>query len=86
MIPSRRQIRNQAHKSLVSGPAPPNPFSHGSMRWNFINVLCRPTGYAWLDGAAVATEDKRKINPGLAQWEAQDLETADGKPDGAGES
>jgi palmitoyltransferase ZDHHC9/14/18 len=68
------QIRNQAHKTLVPGPAPPNPFSHGSMRRNFVNVLCRPTGYSWLDAAGVATVDERKVNPGLAQWAAQDLE------------
>ena len=61
----RRQIRNQAHKSLVAGPAPPNPFSHGSWRRNAVYMLCRPTGYSWLDFAAAATDDKRAVNPGL---------------------
>ncbi|EIN07178.1 zf-DHHC-domain-containing protein [Punctularia strigosozonata HHB-11173 SS5] len=69
------QIRNQAHKTLVPGPPPPNPFSHGSMRKNFVNVLCRPTGYSWLDANGTATVDQRKVNPGLAQWEGNDLET-----------
>ncbi|EPS96802.1 hypothetical protein FOMPIDRAFT_71178 [Fomitopsis schrenkii] len=59
------QIRNQAHKSLFPGPAPANPFSHGSWRRNLMNVLCRPGGYSWLDAAAVATEDRREVNPGL---------------------
>ncbi|KAI0672945.1 DHHC palmitoyltransferase-domain-containing protein [Trametes maxima] len=59
------QIRNQAHKSLDAGPAPPNPFSHGSWRRNLVYMLCRPPGYSWLDARAFATEDKREINPGL---------------------
>ncbi|PCH37866.1 hypothetical protein WOLCODRAFT_135887 [Wolfiporia cocos MD-104 SS10] len=59
------QIRNQAHKSLVPGPAPPNPFSHGSWRRNLLYVLCRPAGFSWIDPAAPATEDKREINPAL---------------------
>ncbi|KAI0822864.1 DHHC palmitoyltransferase-domain-containing protein [Trametes gibbosa] len=59
------QIRNQAHKSLVPGPAPPNPFSHGNWRRNVVYMLCRPPGYSWLDARAIATEDKREVNPGL---------------------
>ena len=59
------QIRNQAHKSLGAGPAPPNPFSHGSWRKNVVYMLCRPTGYSWPDFGAVATEDRREVNPGL---------------------
>ncbi|KAI0695708.1 DHHC palmitoyltransferase-domain-containing protein [Cytidiella melzeri] len=60
------QIRMQAHKSLVPGPAPPNPFSHGNWRRNMLYVLCRTPGYSWLDFASPATEDKREINPGLS--------------------
>ena len=63
----RRQIRNQAHKSLVAGPAPPNPFSHGSWRRNLVYMLCRTPGYSWLEFAEVATEDKREVNPGILQ-------------------
>ncbi|KAI9057937.1 hypothetical protein FKP32DRAFT_1582950 [Trametes sanguinea] len=59
------QIRNQAHKSLVPGPPPPNPFSHGSWRRNLVYMLCRPAGYSWLDARGIATEDKREVNPGL---------------------
>ena len=55
----------QAHRSLVPGPAPPNPFSHGSWRRNALYVLCRPAGYSWLDFAAGATADGRAVNPGL---------------------
>ncbi|KAJ7510016.1 DHHC palmitoyltransferase-domain-containing protein [Mycena galericulata] len=58
------QIRNQAHKTLIPGPAPPNPFSHGSWRRNLLAVLCRPVGFSWLDAAAVATQDEREVNPG----------------------
>ncbi|KAI0345326.1 hypothetical protein BDW22DRAFT_1296069, partial [Trametopsis cervina] len=60
------QIRLQAHKSLVPGPTPPNPFSHGNWRRNLMYVLCRTPGYSWADFPAVATQDKRAINPGLA--------------------
>ena len=56
----------QAHKSLDVGPAPPNPFSHGNWRRNLLYVLCRTPGYSWPDMAAVATEDKRAVNPGLS--------------------
>ncbi|EPQ58010.1 hypothetical protein GLOTRDRAFT_71981 [Gloeophyllum trabeum ATCC 11539] len=63
------QIRNQALKSLAPGPAPYNPFSHGNWRRNLLAVLCRPAGYSWLDGHAVATEDKRRINPGMGAVE-----------------
>jgi len=65
------QIRNQAHKSLVPGPAPPNPFSHGNWRRNLIAVLCRPAGYSWLDGHSIATEDRRRINPGMGALEGK---------------
>ncbi|OCH94929.1 hypothetical protein OBBRIDRAFT_788668 [Obba rivulosa] len=61
------QIRNQAHKSLVPGPAPPNPFSHGNWRRNLVYMLCRSPGYSWLNPRGIATEDKREINPGLLQ-------------------
>lgn len=59
------QIRNQAHKSIGAGPAPPNPFSHGSWRKNFAAVLCRPQPPSWLDASSLATEDRREINPGM---------------------
>jgi len=63
------QLRNQAHKAVVSGPAPPNPFSHGSWRHNLTYVLCRPIGYSWLDGPGMATEDKRLVNPGMEKYD-----------------
>ncbi|CDO73556.1 hypothetical protein BN946_scf185014.g26 [Trametes cinnabarina] len=59
------RIRNQAHKSLVPGPPPPNPFSHGNWWRNLVYMLCRPPGYSWLDARGIATEDKRQVNPGL---------------------
>jgi len=64
-ITTIEQIRNQAHKTLVPGPAPPNPFSHGSWRRNLFAVLGRPPGYSWINPSGIATEDKRQINPGL---------------------
>lgn len=69
------QIRNQAHKSLGQGPAPPNPFSHGSWKRNLVYVLCRPAGFSWIEAAAMATEDGRDVNPGLlrdAEGSAED--------------
>jgi len=59
------QIRNQAHKTVTDGPAPPNPFSHGRWTRNFAYVLCRPAGFSWLDGHGIATQDKREVNPGF---------------------
>ncbi|KAF8912097.1 DHHC palmitoyltransferase-domain-containing protein [Gymnopilus junonius] len=59
------QIRNQAHKTLIPGPPPPNPFSHGNWKRNILAVLCRPQGFSWLDASGVVTEDKRDVNPGL---------------------
>ncbi|EDR14204.1 uncharacterized protein LACBIDRAFT_292186 [Laccaria bicolor S238N-H82] len=64
-ITTIEQIRNQAHKTLVPGPPPPNPFSHGTWRRNITAVLGRPQGFSWLDGSAIATEDKREVNPGM---------------------
>ncbi|TFK92293.1 hypothetical protein K466DRAFT_595340 [Polyporus arcularius HHB13444] len=79
------QIRNQAHKSLVPGPAPPNPFSHGSWRKNMVYMLCRPTGYSWLDARAVATEDKRQINPGFLHEDDWPEDIEHGPSHGKGE-
>ncbi|KAH9945871.1 DHHC palmitoyltransferase-domain-containing protein [Epithele typhae] len=79
------QIRNQAHKSLVPGPAPPNPFSHGNWRRNVVYMLCRPTGYSWIDFSAVAAEDKRQVNPGLLPHEdpwPEDVEHGAGRGKG----
>jgi palmitoyltransferase ZDHHC9/14/18 len=65
-ITTIEQIRNQAQKTLVSElPLPPNPFTHGSWRRNLLNVLCRPAGYSWLDAHAIATEDRRMVNPAV---------------------
>ncbi|PPQ63280.1 hypothetical protein CVT24_006805 [Panaeolus cyanescens] len=71
-ITTIEQIRNQAHKSLMPGPAPPNPFSHGSWRRNIINVLGRPQGFSWLDARGIVTEDRREVNPGLIPEEMED--------------
>jgi len=71
------QIRAQAHKSLAVGPPPPNPFSHGSWRRNLAYVLCRPAGFSWLDADAIATEDRRDVNPGLLR-DAEGGSTEDG--------
>lgn len=66
------QIRNSAHKSLVNGPPPPNPFALGNWRRNLAEMLCRPRGVSWLDASSFATEDKREPNPG-ADWEGEML-------------
>ncbi|KAG2158462.1 DHHC palmitoyltransferase-domain-containing protein, partial [Suillus bovinus] len=79
-ITTIEQIRAQAHKSLVPGPVPPNPYSYGSWRHNLMEVLCRPAGFSWLDAHAPVTEDKRRINPGLEdaspRWEETDARRA----------
>jgi palmitoyltransferase ZDHHC9/14/18 len=73
-ITTIEQIRNNAHKALVPGPPPPNPFSHGSMRRNVLAVLCRPEGYSWLDASAVAVEDRRLVNPALGRRSEEGLD------------
>ncbi|KAI0636700.1 DHHC palmitoyltransferase-domain-containing protein [Trametes polyzona] len=78
------QIRNQAHKSLVPGPAPPNPFSHGSWRRNLVYMLCRPPGYSWLDARGIATEDRRYVNPGLCPEDYWAWDAGRGTGAGAG--
>ena len=49
-------------------------------------MLCRPAGYSWPDFRAVATEDKRQVNPGFLAGPHED---GDGDGDapwaGAGE-
>lgn len=49
-----------------------------------VYMLCRPTGYSWLDARAIATEDKRQINPGFVhedEW-AEDVEHGPGRGKG----
>ncbi|KAL5533051.1 ERF2 [Sanghuangporus sanghuang] len=58
------QIRNSAHKSLINGPPPPNPFALGNWRHNLAEMLCRGRGMSWLSASDYATEDKRLPNPG----------------------
>lgn len=83
-ITTIEQIRNQAHKTLIPGPPPPNPFSHGNWRRNLLAVLCRPQGYSWLDASGVVTEDKREVNPGLLGETAHGL-GREGGDEGEGE-
>ncbi|KIL00902.1 hypothetical protein PAXRUDRAFT_821095 [Paxillus rubicundulus Ve08.2h10] len=82
-ITTIEQIRNQAHKTLVPGAAPPNPFTFGSWRSNLAEVLCRPAGFSWLNGHGYATEDKRRVNPGLDDvglgWDDNDVERGGGE-------
>ncbi|KAH9048147.1 DHHC palmitoyltransferase-domain-containing protein [Lactarius hengduanensis] len=59
------QIRNSAQKSIEPGETPPNPFAHASWTGNLGDVLCRPGGYSWVQPHAVATDDKRLVNPGF---------------------
>lgn len=40
-------------------------------------VLCRTPGYSWADFPAVATQDKRAINPGLADDGGGDWQRGD---------
>ena len=46
-----------------------------------VYMLCRPAGYSWPDFRAVATEDKRQVNPG---WLAGPHEDGDAPWAGAG--
>lgn len=61
------QIRNSAHKSLVRGPPPPNPFALEKWTENGREMLCRPRGPTWLDASGYATQDDRLINPGAEE-------------------
>ena len=49
----------------MPGQTPVNPFAHPSWTGNLADVLCRPGGYSWVQPHAVATEDKRLVNPGF---------------------
>jgi palmitoyltransferase ZDHHC9/14/18 len=76
------QIRNSAHKTIVRGPLPPNPFAQQSWKRNVVELLCRPEGSSWLNGTGIATVDKREANPGSvseedvrSSWEQEGEET-----------
>jgi len=75
-ITTIEQIRNQAHKSLIPGPPPPNPFSHGNWRRNLLAVLCRPQGYSSFDARGILTEDRRSVNPGMIHGGEEEWEQA----------
>ncbi|KAF9558017.1 hypothetical protein CPC08DRAFT_743462 [Agrocybe pediades] len=84
-ITTIEQIRNQAHKTLLPGPPPPNPFSHGSWRRNVLAVFCRPQGYSWLDAHGVYTEDKREVNPAFTVFEGRTDTSGHGHGHGGGD-
>ncbi|KDQ07259.1 hypothetical protein BOTBODRAFT_180857 [Botryobasidium botryosum FD-172 SS1] len=66
-ITTIEQVRNQAHSSIMPGPAPPNPFSLSTWYHNLAYILCRPAGYSWVNPSGIAVQDQRKLNPGLAE-------------------
>jgi len=64
-ITTIEQVRNQAHKKLTNAPTPPNPFTIGRWYHNVAYLICRPSGYSWVDLSGHAMHDTRKVNPGF---------------------
>ncbi|KZT35075.1 hypothetical protein SISSUDRAFT_1051964 [Sistotremastrum suecicum HHB10207 ss-3] len=62
-ITTIEQVRNQAHKKLVPGPPPPNPFTLGRWYRNLAYLLCRPSGYTWIEADGVKLIDQREFGP-----------------------
>lgn len=60
---------------MSEGPPQPmyNPFSYGKWYRNVGYLLCRPSGFTWLEASAVKVDDRRQINPGTYDdWELVD--------------
>ncbi|EJU05566.1 zf-DHHC-domain-containing protein [Dacryopinax primogenitus] len=68
-ITTVEQVRAQAHRSMIPGPAPPNAFNLGHWYMNVGTVLCRPGGFSWIEPWERKTEDMRQVNPGWRQDE-----------------
>ena len=58
------QVRNQAHRSIMPGPLPPNPFTLNSWYKNLGYLMCRPIISSYTEPSALVKHDHRLPNPG----------------------
>ena len=58
------QVRNQAHRSLMPGPLPPNPFTLKTWYKNLGYLMCRPIISSYIDASSLVKHDHRLPNPG----------------------
>jgi len=58
------QVRNQAHRSIMPGPLPPNPFTLRTWYKNLGYLMCRPIIPSYIDAPALVKHDNRLPNPG----------------------
>ncbi|KIM30972.1 hypothetical protein M408DRAFT_65457 [Serendipita vermifera MAFF 305830] len=58
------QVRNQAHRSLMPGPLPPNPFTLNTWYRNLGYLMCRPIIPSYIDAPSLVKHDHRLPNPG----------------------
>lgn len=63
-ITTIEQVRNQAHRSLIPGPLPANPFTLNRWYRNLGYLMCRPVTYSYIEGPALVKHDHRLPNPG----------------------
>jgi palmitoyltransferase ZDHHC9/14/18 len=74
-ITTIEQVRNQAHRSIIPGPLPPNAFTLGKWYRNLAYLMCRPITYSWVEADAYVMHDQRLPNPGYGMsWKDEDLE------------
>lgn len=58
------QVRNQAHRTLMPGPLPPNPFTLRTWYKNLGYLMCRPIISSYIDAPSLVKHDHRLPNPG----------------------
>lgn len=73
-ITTIEQVRNQAHRSVIPGPLPPNPFTLRKWYRNLGYLMCRPVTLSWTQPHAYVIHDQRVANPGFGMDWAHDLE------------
>jgi palmitoyltransferase ZDHHC9/14/18 len=74
-ITTIEQVRNQAHRSIIPGPLPPNAFTLGKWYRNLAYLMCRPVTYSWIEADAYVMHDQRLPNPGYGMpWKDEDLD------------
>lgn len=63
-ITTIEQVRNQAHRSIMPGPLPANPFTYNRWYKNLGYLMCRPVTYSYIEATALVKHDQRLPNPG----------------------
>jgi hypothetical protein len=63
-ITTIEQVRNQAHRSILPGPLPSNPFTLKRWYRNLGYLMCRPVNYSYIEASSLVEHDLRLPNPG----------------------